>query len=205
LAKKGWARPGVRYRTGHARFESGFEDVGQERRPGSGDRLKGRPSRPESERSHREAGFYRNVVRTRTSAMIRSRAKPAAGSKGQNVTAFRMPRSDRACRSENKRSGRSLRTTLHSLSHRQSPSHPKQPDTKPHHPRHSSSHQNTRAPTAHPTPLQHASQRTFTKAVSTAIPQPSTRSSNRRPRTKHFQNRCYCQRTTPDHPEANLR
>jgi hypothetical protein len=90
-------------------------------------------------------------------------------------------------------------------SHRHYPGHPRQPDTKPHHPRHHHSRSNIRAPTAHPTPLQHAKQRTFTKAVSTAIPQPSTQSSNRRPNTKHFQNRFSCQRTTPDQPEVNLR
>jgi hypothetical protein len=64
------------------KFNGGFEDAGQERRPGSGDRLKGRPSRPESERPYRKANFYRNDERTRTSAMIRGWIKPAAGSKG---------------------------------------------------------------------------------------------------------------------------
>jgi hypothetical protein len=44
--------------------------------------------------------FYRNGnKRTRTRALIRSRAKPAAGSKGPTSHRYRMPCSDRACRS----------------------------------------------------------------------------------------------------------
>ena len=58
------------------------------------------------------------------------------------------------------------------------PSRPKQPDTKPDHPRHPSSRQNTRAPTAHPTPSTSSpSEPPANKALNTAIPQPSTQSS----------------------------
>jgi len=41
-------------------------------------------------------------LRARTSASIRSRPKPAAGSKGHKPRHLRVPRSDRACRSGNK-------------------------------------------------------------------------------------------------------
>jgi len=41
-------------------------------------------------------------TRTRTGALIRDWAKPVAGSKGLTSRCFRMPRSDRACRSGNK-------------------------------------------------------------------------------------------------------
>jgi len=60
-------------------------------------------SPPGSERPHRRACFYRrrNCGR-RTSASIRSRPKPAAGSKGHKPRHLWMPRSDRACRSGNK-------------------------------------------------------------------------------------------------------
>ena len=55
-----------------------------------------------SERSHREAGFYRNMKQTRTGALIRGWLKPAAGSNGLTFRQFRMPRSDCACRWESK-------------------------------------------------------------------------------------------------------
>ncbi len=92
------------------KFYSGFEDVGQERRPGRGDLPQGRTSLQESERSHREADFYRNGMRTRTSATIRCWIKPAAGSKGPTSHSLRMPCSGRACRSESEQFCGSLGT-----------------------------------------------------------------------------------------------
>ena len=50
--------------------------------------------------------------RTRTRASIRSRIKPAAGSKGLTSRPFRMPCSGRACRSENELIDGSLGTIL---------------------------------------------------------------------------------------------
>ena len=72
----------------------------------------GRPSLQESERPHREASFYRNGERTRTGATIRSRVKPAVGSKGLTSHPIRMPGSGRACRSVSERSNGSLGTIL---------------------------------------------------------------------------------------------
>src|SRR5262249_36782833 len=64
-------------------------------------RVKGRIER----RASTESG-----TRTSTGAAIRYRAKPAAGSKGHNVPAIQMPRSNRACRLENKLPDGSLGT-----------------------------------------------------------------------------------------------
>ena len=100
-----------------------------------------------------------------------------------------------------------LRTALHSLSHRQFPNHPKitRHQTKAH-PRHQHSSQstNTRAPTAHPTPAPAAHPQSHQphqgKITPSLSPAPSHPSGQ--PRTKHFQNRFICQRTTPDQPET---
>ena len=64
---------------------------------------------------------------------------------------------------------------------------------------------NTRAPTAHPTP-QHQAPTLRNPEPTRQSPQPSLSPApshpSGQPRTKHFQNRFICQRSTPDQPET---
>ena len=60
---------------------------------------------------------------------------------------------------------------------------------------------NTRAPTAHPTPRKAQSPHDPSRTPNLPAQHPAI-PTKEQPRTKHFQNRCNCQRTTPDQPET---
>jgi len=92
------------------RFQNRPEDAGRERRRSSGDQPQGRESLLNSERPYRGAGFYRIGRADAHQSIDPQPGKTGGGERRAYVTTIRMPRSDRACRSESKLANGSLGT-----------------------------------------------------------------------------------------------